>query len=406
MTTKAKFYTTVAALSLLLGLGTILAVRYDNSPYKAAPLVYANKDMLQEMWMAYKQNNIESGSNRTLDKQLDNITTSEGQSYTMLRAVWMDDQVTFDASWKWTKDSLQRDDSLMSWKFGPLPNGSYGVQTAAGGNNTATDGDVDIALSLLMAYSRWQNDDYLYDATPIISSIWEKEVVIINGKPVLVANDLERNNPNSVIVNPSYFAPYAYKVFAQVDKKHDWRGLADNSYAILAAASDSKLDATKSSGLPPDWIIIDRINGGIKATSSPDLTTRFGFDAIRTPWRLALDYAWYQDPRSKQLLSRYDILANEWQSSGQIKAAYNHDGTVAADYQTPATYGATIGYFKVINPKLADVIYRTKLTSLYNPDEQKPAQPLSYYDDNWSWFGTALYLDALPNLTALDTARN
>ena len=405
MTTK-RLLTTLAAAAIFIGLGTAAALRYDNSPYKDAPLVYANKDMLQEMWSAYKMNNIEAGSNRTLDKQLDNITTSEGQSYTMLRAVWSDDQTTFDASWKWTKDTLQRDDSLMSWKFGPLADGTYGVQTTVGGENTASDGDVDIALSLLMAYSRWGNDDYLYDALPIIDSIWEKEVVIIGDKPVLVANDIERNNLESVIVNPSYFAPYAYKVFAQLDKQHDWTGLADNSYTVLAAASDIKLDATSSAGLPPDWIAINRTTGAITAVTSPDLTTKFSFDAIRTPWRLALDYAWYQDPRSKQILSKYSLLSNEWQSTGQIKAAYNHDGSVAANYETPATYGAVIGYFKVTNPTLAADIYRTKLSTLYSPDEQKPVKPLGYYDDNWSWFGSALYLDALPNLTAIDTARN
>ena len=226
----------VVVLAVLLVVSAF-AVFYYNSPERNIPIVYADQQMLLELWSDYKRNYLEENTNRTLDKQQDSITTSEGQSYTMLRAVWMDDQKTFDDSWQWTKDNLQRDDFLMSWKFGRLPDGNYGIQDTVGGQNTASDGNSDTALALLMAYSRWKQDKYLYDALPIISSMWEKEVVLINGKPVLVANDLERNNPERVIVNPSYFSPYAYKIFAKVDKAHDWTSLSNNSYDILIQAS-------------------------------------------------------------------------------------------------------------------------------------------------------------------------
>lgn len=400
MTKTQKVMATLAGLFAVVAIGAIGFITYTNSPQKGTPLVYAKKDMLQELWYSYKYNNVENGTYRTLDKQRDYITTSEGQSYTMLRAVWMDDETTFDGSWQWTKDNLQRDDHLMSWKFGALPDGSYGIQDTVGGQNTATDGDSDIALSLLMAYSRWKKDGYLYDAKPIIASIWEKEVVTINGKPVLVSNDLERNDPNKVIVNPSYFSPYAYKIFAHVDKDHDWNALADNSYAILNRVSDNKLDTTVSAGLPPDWITMNRKTGAIAAINDPQLTTKFSYDAIRTPWRLALDYAWFKDSRSKAVLAKYKLLDEQWRTKGRIVAVYKHDGSEDVSYETPATYGATIGYFKVIDPAAAAEIYRTKLSTLYDPDEQKNTEVLSYYDDNWSWFGVALYLDELPNLTA------
>lgn len=400
---------TLAAISLtivaLLGLGAIASALYVDDGARQTPIVYSKKDMLQEMWAAYKRTNIEPGTNRTLDKQQNNISTSEGQSYTMLRAVWMDDRATFDKSWKWTKDNLQRDDSLMAWKFGELPNGTYGIQDTIGGQNTASDGDSDIALALLMAYSRWQEDDYLYDAQPIIRSIWEREVVMIEGKPVLVANNLERDNPVRVIVNPSYLSPYAYKIFAKVDKQHDWNALADNSYTILKEVSDQKLDTKNSAGLPPDWITINRQTGEMQALDNKDLTTKFSFDAIRTPWRMALDYAWFKDPRSKEVLSRYTHLSREWEDKGRLAAAYSHDGKARANYETPATYGATIGYFKVMDQQKGQAIYKQKLSSLYDPDEQRPKRELGYYDDNWAWFGTALYLDELPNLTANQASR-
>ena len=35
-----------------------------------------------------------------------------------------------------------------------------------------------------------------------------------------------------------------------------------------------------------------------------------------------------------------------------------------------------------------------------NPDKQQWKNALSYYDDNWAWFGIALTQHALPNLAA------
>ncbi len=366
-----KLYRRISILTmsiLVLSTGTVAAIFYANSPKKDVPIVYSKNQMLLELWNDYKNSYVETGSNRTLDKQQNNITTSEGQSYTMLRAVWVDDQTTFDKSWKWTQDNLQRSDKLLSWKFGQLGGDKYGIQESVGGKNTATDGDSDTALSLLMAYSRWSQDKYLDGALPLISAIWEKEVVIIQGKPVLVANDLERNNQSKVIVNPSYFAPYAYKIFANVDKKHDWKALADNSYDIIEKASQDRLTADKSSGLPPDWITIDRATGAIMApTTNSNLTTKFSYDAIRVPWRLALDWQWHQDPRAKEVLSNFSYLKDEWADNKKILASYKHDGTPNVNYDSPAIYGATIGYFSVTDPSTAMDIYKTKLSVLYDP---------------------------------------
>ena len=402
MIASSKLVTILVSTVALVALVTAGVIGYQNSPTKNTPLIYAKKDMLQELWTSYKYSFIEPGSNRTLDKQQNNISTSESQSYTMLRAVWMDDQKTFDDSWQWTKDNLQRSDHLMSWKFGQLPNGKYGIQETVGGSNTASDGDSDISLSLLMAYSRWKQDKYLYDAKPILASMWAKEVVSVAGAPVLVANDLERNNAETVIVNPSYLSPYAYKVFANVDKTHDWTGLANNSYTILGQVSDAALNTSASAGLPPDWVTMNRKTGSLAAPKDPNLTTRFSFDAVRTPWRLALDYKWYGDSRSQALLAKYKLLATEWKTKGQVVASYTHDGKRAVNYESPSVYGATIGYFSVIEPAVAKKIYADKLSTLYSPDEQKPMSALSYYDANWSWFGSALYLDQLPNLTVKD----
>jgi endoglucanase len=63
-------------------------------------------------------------------------------------------------------------------------------------------------------------------------------------------------------------------------------------------------------------------------------------------------------------------------------------------------YGGTIGYFILSASSTAADIYSRKLAFLYDPGADKWKEPLSYYDDNWAWFGIALYNNLLPNLAA------
>jgi endo-1,4-beta-D-glucanase Y len=385
---------------VVLAAGISVTVGYLGSRQRTIPLVYANSAMLYELWTTYKATDLEPSTDRTIDhSQPDNITTSEGESYTMLRSVWVDDQSTFDKSFAWTQQYLQRPDHLFSWKYGELPNGSYGVNTSNGNYNTASDADTDIALSLLMAYSRWNEAKYLQAAQPIITSIWNEEVVNVNDKPVMTADDMERDSKTTVVVDPSYFNPAAYKIFARIDPSHDWLGLRSNSYTLLSRLSASSLGSTTSDGLPPDWIELNRGTGAAVANASPALDTNFGYDAFRIPFYLALDYQWFHNPRDAQVLSGFSFLASAWNSNHLLDAVYAHDGTATGRYQDPAMYGATIGYFMVEDPRLAVRIYQEKLQTLYSPDKQSWRQNLAYYDDNWAWFGLALSQKALPNLT-------
>jgi len=398
--TKAHHGRTIGIAAVIVAAGIFITVMYKNSPDRHTPIIFSPKSVMEATWLSYTTEYLEPVTLRTLDKQQDNITTSEGQSYTMLRSVQLDDKETFDTSWQWTKDNLMREDSnLISWLFGERPDGSYGILTDRGGHNAASDADTDIALALIFAYSRWKDITYLGDAHEIIDDIWEEEVVIINEKPYLAANNLEKALSEKIILNPSYLAPYAYKIFAEIDVEHDWIGLADTSYEVLDRSVTLPLDKEMSVGLPPDWVAIDRTTGELSRVQSEHLTTNFGYDAMRTPWRLAVDWEWNKDERALNILKKMSFLEEEWKrNNGVIYATYTHDGEVVNKYEAPAMYGGTIGYFMAVNPSLAKEVYGRKLAALYDPDRQTWKQVLSYYDDNWVWFGIALYNGLFPNL--------
>ena len=132
----------IIAIIGLITMGLILIGAFMIFPAQQVNKVNINK-FTTALWQSYLKNQWLS-EGRTVSNPVNSITTSEGQSYTMLRAVWQNDQNVFNTTWQWTKANLQRKDFLFSWEWGRNPNGSYGIMTANNGQNTAADADCDI----------------------------------------------------------------------------------------------------------------------------------------------------------------------------------------------------------------------------------------------------------------------
>lgn len=359
------------------------------------PLIVSEKSLLADLWRDYRATYLEEATGRTLDLRSGTVTTARAEGYTLLRAVWMDDQETFARSWQWTKDNLKRDDGLLSGRFGELADGTYGVQED-GGAVSPSGADVDVAFALLMAYSRWQQDDYLYDALPLIRAVWERSVVVVDGGPVLAADDLQRASRAQVLVNPSSFAPYAFRVFAAVDPAHDWAGLVDSSYALLDGLVGDRLPGA-AVGLPPTWVSVDRRTGEVAAAEGPPGADDRA-DATGLSWRLALDHRWYGDQRALGLLEEQSSLADTYLRHDRLATAFGEDGSPATQAEAPAVYGGAMGVFDTVRPDVADEVYTDELLPLYDLDTGDLDPRLSYEDANWVWFGMALHFDELPNL--------
>lgn len=399
--TKKFIIRFIAALLITAGLVVAAVAAFKSSDKIDQNMVFTDRTLLSGLWNSYKKEYWEASSGRTLDKQQNNITTSEGQSYTMLRAVWQSDQPTFDKAWAWTREHMQRDDALFAWKWGVKRDGTYGALVDQGGQNSASDADSDIALALLMAASRWQQQSYLSESKKIITGMWDEEVIFAAGKPYLASNNLEKGSKQNAIINPSYLSPYAYRLFAKVDAAHDWNGLVDSSYDLINQTIDAKLDKSASAGLPPDWIALNKTTGAITAVQGSDtLTTNYGYDAMRLPWRLALDYQWYGEPRAKATLSKMSLLKEQWQQTGKIYSTYSHDGAVVKNHEVAEGYATSLAYFSVTDPETAQSIYNQKLKTLYDQNKNAWVSPMTYYADNWAWFGIALYDKKLDNLAA------
>ncbi|MDQ3239348.1 MAG: glycosyl hydrolase family 8 [bacterium] len=383
----------VAYSLIIVGVGVVGFTLYLNSKYSTYTRAFSDYTLLSSSWEKYKTQYI-SKDYRVVDPTQDNITTSEGQSYGMLRAVWMDDKETFDKLWQWSKDNLQRpNDSLMTWKWGKRDDNSYGPMPN-GGENSASDADSDIALALILASNRWGEKSYEGDAKVLLSDLWEYDTDVINGKRYLIAGNWAKL-PNESVLNPSYFSPYAYRMFAEIDKKHDWNSLIAPGYEMLKNSSNDKLDKDKSVGLPPDWVSIDRKTGSLKAPTLTNLSTNYSYDAMRIPWRISLDYQWNREGKAYDYLKGLTKLEEVYKDTGKIASGYTHDGVALNDNENPTMYATALGYFAVTNPDLAKKMYQEKLVELYSTDQSTFKDTIPYYEQNWLWFGAGLYNERL-----------
>src|SRR5499427_1310025 len=174
-------------------------------------------------WVAYKAALIVAdgtdGSMRVSRPENSNDTVSEGISYGMLFAVYMNDKTTFDALWKYEQKHLDAK-GLLNWHIN-----SSGTTA---GMNSATDADEDMAFALVMADKQWGG----YTATA-------KDMLTTVSMYDFATDGTIKGGDTYVAVNPSYLAPAFYRVFAAYTGSARWTTILDKSYEILGMVQNT-----------------------------------------------------------------------------------------------------------------------------------------------------------------------
>jgi endo-1,4-beta-D-glucanase Y len=260
---------------------------------------------------------------RVVRPEMNNDTVSEGIAYGMLVGVYMNDRPMFDTLWTYAQSHFDGN-GLMNWNIGS--NGS------AIGQGSATDADEDMAWALLMASVQWANPGYNTAAVTLINNLWDHGVDTGGGN-VLKPGD---NFGGAGQTNPSYFAPSYYRVFARVTPNHDWMAVVTSSYNIIGAASGTY-------GLVPNWV--NSSGTGVNGPNNDTAGPYFGYDACRTPWRIALDYCENGTPQAKAYL---DKLVGFYQQQAPTTVGTLKDGYTTAAGNPPGVlgdYAAGIAFF-------------------------------------------------------------
>ncbi len=214
---------------------------------------YIRKSQCSDAYYVWSEN---SGKNHEC--------VSEGQGYGMIIVALMAgadslSQSTFDGLLKYyLEHPSKRSKALMSW-----------AQRSVCGHDeesSASDGDIDIAYSLLLADAQWSshgNINYALKAKSIISAVLDQE---INAKTysVLESNSIESDSRDYFDMRSSDFIPSEFRSFYKATKK---RPGSEPSTAVINYSAISN----KNTARMPDWFLIlfrpsTKIRGLLKNT--------------------------------------------------------------------------------------------------------------------------------------------
>jgi endoglucanase len=345
-----------------------------------------NRELLAQSWDSYRQRFIQSDG-RVIDYEASDRSTSEGQAYALLRAVLINDPATFALTLNWSENNLQRQaggkrtDSLWAWKWGRKEDGNWGVIDS----NFASDGDIDAITALILASRRWNRPEYLELAKVKLQDLWNLSTISEpQGKRYLLPGPVAAFVPNAstLYLNPSYFAPYAFRIFAQVDPQHDWLSLVDSSYQVLE--NSAKLSSV---GLPSDWVALNTKTGECQTLPvSSTLKSLYSFDSYRVWWRLSLDAAWFNSPQAQRyLVTSTQHLQKLWSKQSSLPATIDLQGKALVDYEATSQYAMFYAAMQLIEPAIAQELLVKKIIPQYKQgiwgDES------AYYTQNLAWLG-------------------
>ncbi|QPG06081.1 endoglucanase [Salinimonas marina] len=261
-------------------------------------------------WQQYVEQFYREG--RIVDTGNDFVSHSEGQGYGMLFAVQAGDQKRFDAMWQWTRQTLQREDHLFSWRYRPCPQ-----QSAAciDDTNNASDGDILIAWALLRASKMWEVEQYRVQALRIINSIEEQLLVNAHGYTVLLPGVEGFTRPGAVQLNLSYWVFPAFEAFYTLTDNPVWQDLIRSGHELLTRV------ASQPPSLPGDWMWLSEQ----ELTVEGAVNQQYGFNACRIPLHLT-----WQKTSDPALLKPY---LDFWKRYKVVPATVNLINGEIADYR-------------------------------------------------------------------------
>ncbi len=219
-------------------------------------------------------------------------------------------KITYDNLFRYYKSHPdKRSKHLMAWA--QYTNGKSSDGTSA------TDGDMDIAYSLLLADKQWGSKgaiNYLQDARDMIADIMKLD---INHQTwsVLLSDGIEPESKDYFDMRSSDFMPAHFKAFASVTKDEKWDKVIDANYKLFSRLQDNY---SPDAGLIPDFIV--NINKKAKPALPNFLESKYdgnyNYNACRDPWRIATDYLLTGDKKSKAIADKI----NRW-----IRVTTNND---------------------------------------------------------------------------------
>lgn len=283
-------------------------------------------------------------------------TVSEGQGYGMLLTVWFAGhdpwaQVRFDGLWRYAADHRSTiDDRLMDWH---VP--STG-RAEPGDDNSAFDGDADIAYALLLADAQWGSAgliDYRAAALRVIAGLHDSTLGPQSHLPLL-GDWVDPNNADYSEWTPrtSDWMPAHFRAFAAASGEPDWTLATD---AVYASAAQLQADHAPGTGLLPDFATGGP--AGLAPAPSGFLESlrdgAWSYNAVRFPWRFGADALYHGDPRAAGAVTAFATWArNVSGTPDRLASTYTLQGVPDPGYRwTSSLFQSTTMVACAVDPQ-------------------------------------------------------
>ncbi|MFI3310612.1 glycosyl hydrolase family 8 [Ewingella allii] len=265
----------VRARRLLLWLGVFCSL-VSATLFSAAVMAQNSGWSQSNGWLEYKSRFLQADG-RIADTANKGVSHTEGQGFSMLLAVYNNDQGTFDQLWQWANKNLYRKDiGLYSWRYDP------NATPKVADKNNASDGDTLMAWALLLAGDRWHDPRYTQASDKLQSALIKKTVIDYAGYKVMLPGVSGFNQTSSITLNPSYFLFPAWQAFYQHSHLKVWKDLDESGVALLGKMTFGELR------LQTDWVTLQADGTLLPSSKWPP---RFSYDAVRIPLYLGWAHA-------------------------------------------------------------------------------------------------------------------
>ncbi len=247
------------------------------------------------------------------------VSKVEAQGFAMIAVAYMADKETFDGLYAFYNSKLQSSScGLSAWQ-----SSCGGVQDAG----AATDGDIDVASALIVAHWQWPEDGYDEQAITIIDRL--RDVLVECGNLTALYPGCSAGRPwgGCDETDISYYSPGFFRYFARLTGDDIWEKLADDTSIIRDNA------AHETTGLVPDWQSV----GGRAGAGSR--VGHYGFDAVRAPFKQALDFIWHGNEPTRAWCEKITTWANSV-GAARLVDGYQLDGNAVGRTHNMAVVGA------------------------------------------------------------------
>lgn len=207
---------------------------------------------------------------------------------------------------------------------------------AQGHYRSATDGDLDIAYSLLLAHKQWGSSgtiNYLAEAQNMITNGIKVSNVTTNNR----LNLGDWDSKSALNTRPSDWMLAQLKAFHEFTGDQTWLNVIDNLYNVYTTFSQTYSPTT---GLISDFVINNPPEpAGEGFLDEFPETNIYYYNASRVPLRIVMDYAMYGDTRGKAIADKMATWAKGKANGipGNIRDGYQLNGTTYGGY-APAVF--------------------------------------------------------------------